>query len=272
MTISFKDKTVVVVGGSTGIGFATAKSFLDAGANVVYAGLEKESELEERLESKDAICYYRQLDATSETQMQEFTQFVKEEAGGCDVLFNNAGILMSKLLHEMSLEEWQRVMTVNLNSTFLGCKYFIPQMLEKGKGSIVNMSSVSGVLADHGFPAYNASKAAIANVTRNLAIDYAANNIRVNSVAPGSVKTRIYDNFANEVGGQEILDAGTNEVYPMGRIATCQEVANAVLFLASDLASFITGHNLLIDGGLTASTGAQHQWDRVREYYKIKSI
>lgn len=267
MEVRFDGKTVVVIGGSTGIGLAATKAFLEAGATVYFTGIEEAEALANFLKEHKEECNYCRLDVTKEKEVKAFARLVEEQTGGADVLFNNAGVLYSGLLHEQTLEEWERIMAVNTTGVFLCCKYFLPQMMQRKKGSIVNTSSMSGLLADYTFGAYNASKAAVANLTRNLALDYAPYKIRVNAVAPGSVKTAMYDQFAKEVGGKEILDAGTNEVYPMGRIATPEEVAHAVLFLASDQASFINGHNLVVDGGLTACTGAQHQWERVRDYY-----
>ncbi len=264
MEINFAGKTVVITGGSTGIGATTVKTFLESEAKVVFTGIEDESLVDfAQYEDFKGKVFYKRLDVTDEDAVAKFADYVKKEHGGCDILYNNAGILTHNLLHETPTEEWKRTMDVNVNGVFFSSKYFIPHMLEKGEGAIVNTCSISGEFADFTFCAYNASKGAVANMTRNMALDYAQYNIRVNAVAPGSVRTSMYNNFAEGMG-QEILDIGTNKAYPMGRIAEPQDVANAVVFLASDKASYITGAHLFVDGGITAWSGAQHLWDDVK--------
>jgi len=269
MEIRFDGKTVVIIGGSTGIGAAAVKGFIESGGCVYFTGIEPEAQinLQDYCGGNKDRCFYYQLDVTNEGAVGRFADYVRDNTDGCDVLFNNAGILIANRVHELSLDEWNKVMAVNATGVFLGSKYFLPQMIAKGGGSIVNTSSMSGLFADYTFASYNASKAAVANLTRNMAMDYAKEHIRVNAVAPGSVKTSMYSNCADGVGGIDILDIGHEEVYPMGRIATPEEIADTVQFLASDQASFITGHILVVDGGITAYTGSQHQWERIRDYY-----
>lgn len=269
MDISFIGKVVVITGGSTGIGRATAKKFLEAGARVIFTGIEKDDDIALCDYSANAVEmseYYR-LDVTDETAVIRFAEHLDKHYGGCDVLFNNAGILTPHILHETPTEEWLKTINVNVNGLFFTSKYLIPLMLKKGGGAIVNTSSISGIQADYAYSSYNASKGAVANLTRNMALDYAQYHIRVNAVAPGSVRTSMYNNFANLVGGADLLNFGTNMVYPLGRIAEPDDVANAVLFLSSDKASFITGVNLVVDGGITAHTGAQHDWEAAAVLY-----
>lgn len=277
MEIRFDGKVVVITGGSTGIGAATVKLFLQSGANVIFTGIENEKDIDLAKYSDDACALpeYYQLDVSDEDAVIRFAAHVEEKYGGCDVLINNAGILVPHVLHETPTEEWLQTMNVNVNGVFYMSKHFIPQMIKKGGGAIVNTSSMSGLQADYTFAAYNASKGAVANLTRNMALDYAKYNIRVNAVAPGSVRTAMYNMFADLVGGADVLDFGTSMVYPLKRVGLPEEIANAVLFLASDKASFITGVNLVVDGGLTAHTGSQHNWEMVavlHEYYKNKSL
>lgn len=269
MEISFNGKIVVITGGSTGIGKATAKKFLESGARVIFTGIEKNSEvlLTEYSSNAEQMAEYYRLDVTDETAVIQFAEHIYKCYGGCDVLFNNAGILAPHILHETPTEEWLKTISVNVNGLFFTSKYLIPLMLKRGGGAIVNTSSISGLQADYAFSSYNASKGAVANLTRNMALDYAQYNIRVNAVAPGSVRTSMYNHFAALVGGADLLDYGTNMVYPLGRIAEPDDVANAVLFLASDKASYITGVNLMVDGGISAHTGAQHNWDSVAVLY-----
>lgn len=215
---------------------------------------------------------YYCLDVTDAKAVEEFAAYVDEKYDGADVLFNNAGILISHKCHECTIEEWDATMNIDVKGVFLCSKFFIPQMLRKGKGSIVNTSSMSGLAADQGYFSYNAAKGAVANMTRNMAIDYAKDGIRVNAVAPGSIKTQMYFRSAERVGGLGVLDYGCADVYPIGRNGYPEEVAACVLFLASDQASFVTGHNLVVDGGITANTGAQRRWDRIkREYEELQA-
>jgi meso-butanediol dehydrogenase/(S,S)-butanediol dehydrogenase/diacetyl reductase len=262
MDLRFDGKTVVVVGGSTGIGKATVREFSQSGGTVVFTGVEPSESI--NIQTYGAAEYCR-LDVTDEQAVRQFADRIEVKYGGADVLFNNAGILIPHCLHECTSEEWDRSMNVNARGAFLGCKYFIPQMIRKGGGAIVNTSSMSGLFADDGFAGYNASKGAVANLTRSAAVDYAKYGIRVNAVNPGSVRTSMYYNFGAAVGGEEVLERGHAEVYPLGRIGLPEEIAACVLFLASDRASFVTGHNLLVDGGITAHSGAHRHWERVRQ-------
>lgn len=266
MNLRFDDKVVVVTGGSSGIGKTTAQAFIKAGGKVIFTGIEDPSSIDMK-EYENAEYYV--LDVANENEVVAFAAHVKEKYGGADVLFNNAGILIPHKCHECTLEEWEKTMDINVKGVFFCAKYFLPQMMEKGKGSIVNTSSMSGLLADRNYFSYNASKGAVSNMTRNMAIDYAQYGIRVNAVNPGSIKTPMYFGASERVGGQEVLDYGMADVYPIGRNGYPEEVAACVLFLASDEASFVTGHNLVVDGGITAFTGAQHKWDRVKREFDM---
>ena len=266
MEIRFDEKVVVVTGASRGIGKATAKEFAESGATVIATGIESPKEI--NIEEIGCTKYVR-LDVTDEQEIASFAKYVWEQYGGCDILHNNAGILIPHMLHECTTEEYDSTMAVNARGLYLCSRYFIKQMMEKGGGAIVNTCSMSGLQADPGYFSYNASKGAVANMTRSMALDYAPYHIRVNAVAPGSIKTEMHFRSAESVGGLDVLDYGIGEIYPLGRNGYPEEVAACVLFLASDKASFITGHNLVVDGGLTAGTGAapERQWLRlIREY------
>ena len=270
MDIRFDNKIVVVTGGSSGIGKAAAVEFLAAGAKVIFTGIEKPEDV--RLADygdggNEGRAEYYRLDVTREEEIAAFAKYVDAQYGGADVLHNNAGILIhpSHVIHECTAEEFDNTMVVNTRGVFLVAKYFIVQMIRKGGGAIVNTCSMSGLVADQNYFAYNVSKGAVANMTRNMAIDYAKYNIRVNAVNPGSIRTEMYTRYDN----LEVIDFAMADVYPIGRAGMPEEVAACVLFLASDRASFVTGHNMVVDGGLTASSHAPRNWERyIREYHE----
>jgi NAD(P)-dependent dehydrogenase (short-subunit alcohol dehydrogenase family) len=265
MDVRFDGKIVVITGASSGIGKATALEFIASGATVIFTGVEKPEDVV--LRDYSGAEYYR-LDVTREEEVAAFAKHVDEKYGGADVLHNNAGILIPHALHECSTEEYDLTMAVNTRGVYLVSKYFITQMMRKGGGAIVNTCSMSGLVADMNYFSYNASKGAVANMTRSMAIDYAPYNIRVNAVNPGSIKTDMYFRSAERVGGLDVLDFGMADEYPIGRNGYPEEVAACVLFLASDRASFVTGHNMVVDGGITANSGAQRKWDRIKREYQ----
>jgi len=187
---------------------------------------------------------------------EDARHMVEETAGRLgrlDILFNNAGILIEKPVHLLPVEEWDRVIDVNLKGVFLVSRHAIPLMLRQGSGVIINTGSVNSIVADYDDPAYCASKGGVALLTRAMALDYARSNIRVNAICPGWVETRMFRQEADTRGLS--LDtyreqAGRQE--PMGRIARPEEIAALVVFLASDESSFVTGSLMVIDGGITA--------------------
>lgn len=258
MNLAIESKVTVVIGGDSGIGEATVRLFAKAGAVIVFTGINTEKgkalekEVREGLKT-DKVVYFPS-NISKEDEVKKLADYVKTEWGGCDILFNNAGILLGSKIHETSTSDWQTVMNVNVNGYYLTSKYFIPQMIEKGGGAVINTSSVSGLYGDYDCCAYNVSKGAITNMTRAMAIDYAKYNIRVNAVCPGSTRTSMYDACAEYIG-REKCEKLFRSTYPGGRIAEPVEIAKVVLFLASDLASFVNGVNLPVDGGLTAHTG-----------------
>jgi meso-butanediol dehydrogenase/(S,S)-butanediol dehydrogenase/diacetyl reductase len=171
--------------------------------------------------------------------------------GGLDILFNNAGIGSFANAADLAVEDWRRVIDVDLSSVFYGCKAALPALRARGGGSIINTASISGLAGDFSFAAYNAAKAGVINLTRSVAIDHARENIRVNAVCPGPVDTPIISGINDLQGVREAWDARV----PMGRFARPEEIAAVVAFLASDDASYMTGAILAVDGGVTAHTG-----------------
>jgi meso-butanediol dehydrogenase/(S,S)-butanediol dehydrogenase/diacetyl reductase len=250
------NKISVITGGTSGIGKATVIRFAEEGAKVAFCGRRsdqgKQVEKEINAAGYPGQAYFFPCDVSIEQEVKEFAAFVKEKLGNCEVLFNNAGIHLAGKLHETPPQEWDRIMNVDLRGAYLVCYYFLPQMLEKKYGTIINMSSVSGLLGDTEMVAYNTAKGAITNMTRCMALDYAMDGIRVNAVCPGITRSEIVEHtFTSIKGAEEKFKAA----YPVHYIAEAVEVANAVVFLASRKCDFITGVNLPIDGGITAHTG-----------------
>jgi 2-keto-3-deoxy-L-fuconate dehydrogenase len=237
----FEGRRALVTGAGSGIGEAVARGLHAEGAEVVLADMAGNrvqalaAELGDRAQS-------RTLDVRDE-------EAVAEAMDGFDVLANVAGIGSTTNAPDTSLDVWENVFAVNARGTFLCCKHAIPGMIERGGGTIVNMGSVAGLVGIRNRAAYCASKGAVVAFTRALAIDHVGDGIRVNAVCPGTVDSPWVRRLVDEVG--ESLDA-LRARQPMGRLGTTDEVAQAVLYLASDAAAFVTGTALIIDGGLTA--------------------
>jgi NAD(P)-dependent dehydrogenase (short-subunit alcohol dehydrogenase family) len=236
-------KVCVVTGASGGIGAATVARFQDEGATVVGVDLLPDGPGDLSIEA----------DVTDEEAMRDVYARVREEYGRIDVLFNNAGIspIDDASVLDTSLEAWQRVQDVNLKSVFLCCKHGIPHLLERGGGSVINTASFVAVMgAATSQISYTASKGGVLALTRELGVEFARRNVRVNALCPGPVDTPLLkDLYANdpEQAARRLVHV------PMGRFADAVELANAVLFLASDESSYITASTFLVDGGLSAA-------------------
>lgn len=256
MELKLKDKVCVITGGTSGIGKRTVERFVEEGAKVVFCGRRKErgeAVVQGILEHGYAgEVRFFQADISNEEDVKRLAAYVKAEFGNCEVLFTNAGVHQSGKLHETTPEQWDRIMNIDVRGVYLCCYYFLPQMLEKNYGTIINMSSVSGMLGDTDMVAYNTAKGAITNMTRCMALDYADRGIRVNAVCPGMTRTEILENTFHCVNGAE---EKFKAAYPVHYVAEADQVADTVIFLASRVVDYINGVNLPIDGGLTAHTG-----------------
>lgn len=237
------DKVALVTGSCRGIGHAIAEAFAREGAVTIATGRSK---TDESFGPRSAGIDYRQLDVSQEEDWENVIGDVIDRYGRIDVLANNAGIIAYQSLHELSVAEWERVIATNQTGTWLGMRSVIPHMVSRRSGSIINVSSIWGNAAVAGAHAYHATKGAVRNMSKSAAISYAADNVRVNSVHPGFIKTPLTD--AQEVEINEFVVSQT----PMGRAGSPEEIANGVVFLASDEASFVTGSELVIDGGYLA--------------------
>jgi NAD(P)-dependent dehydrogenase (short-subunit alcohol dehydrogenase family) len=245
----FEDKVVLVSGGTRGIGLATAKLFAREGARVVVVGRDKDrtTEAAREVPGRGEVGDVSQTADCQRIVTQTLSLYAR-----LDILVNCAGVIFrNRTVEQTSEEEWDTTFDVNVKGTFLMCKYALPALREK-QGSIVNVSSYVGLVGFAGTSAYAASKAAILNLTRSMALDHAKEGIRVNAVCPGSVDTDMIHAAWQQFGDVEQAQKLWADKHPMGRIATPEEVGRAILFLASEEASFITGASLAVDGGITA--------------------
>lgn len=236
-----KNKTAIITGGASGIGAKIVERFLQEGATVIAADIAIEN-----IETSEKLIGMT-LDVSSEDQWDELTKRVYDKYGKIDILVNNAGVSTEKTLDQIDYEDWERTSKINGFGTMLGMKYTIPYMLKNNQGSIVNLSSVTA-LVGMGLNSYTASKGATRAITKAAATEYGKQGIRVNTVFPGVIQTPMVDGLQES---DQAL-AQINALTPMGRLGQPEEVANAILFLASDEASFITGAELSVDGGYSS--------------------
>lgn len=257
MDIRFDNKVVVVTGGANGIGEATACKFAELGATVAILDRDEAAgrKTAERLHSagKPARCY--PCDMASSAAVKGAIAAVVNDWGGIDVLVSNAGIQRYGNVVDTSEELWEEVMSVDLKGTFHLARHGLPAVIKRGGGSLVVVSSVQGLAALSKSAAYVTAKHGLIGLVRSIALDYAKHNIRANCVCPGTVDTPMMRRALAESAEPEKLMAKVNHMHVLGRIARAEEVANAIVFLASDWASFITGAALLVDGGMLLPAG-----------------
>lgn len=241
-----KDKVVIITGASGGIGRETALAVAREGGHVALFDIDETNLklLEEEIKNLGVQCKSYKVDVSNFEQVSTAVEQVINDFGKVDALTNIAGITRDNFLTKMPIEDWDRVIAVNLTGTFYCTKAVAPHMMERGSGCIVNISSVVGVYGNIGQTNYAASKAGVIGLTKTWAKEFAKKGMRVNAVAPGFIKTPMTDKVP-----EKILDQMIGKT-PMGRMGEPKEVANAILFLISDEASFITGHILHVDGGL----------------------
>ncbi len=253
MNISYKNKVVLVTGGTSGIGKAAAIAFAEAGAKVVLTGRrEKEgAEVVSRIKSAGGNASFVRTDVSHESDVKNAVEFTVSTYGRLDAALNNAGVEVMGPLDQVTEEQYRKTFDINVWGVLASMKHEVTAMLKTGGGSIVNVSSVAGHIALPGASIYVATKHAVEGLTKAAAIEYAKQNIRVNAVAPGTIETEMIDRMAGKEQDSEVRK-WLLSLHPVGRFGTGEDVAAAVLYLASDAAKFITGATLKVDGGWTA--------------------
>ena len=252
--MKLKGKVAIITGAGSGIGRATAVLFAREGAKVVVADLVmaagEETVTEIKVNGGEAI--FVQVDVSKSTEMEQMVRMAVETYGRLDILYNNAGLTLPAMVTETTEEMWTRSLDVNLKGVMLGCKHAIPEMLKNGGGSIINTASMLGLVASPRQAPYCAAKGGVVLLTKQVAIDYARDNIRVNCICPSEVDTPMHRQFIAASPDPAATKKRLMERIPLNRVAQPEEIAMAALFLASADSSYITGIALPVDGGLTA--------------------
>ncbi|MGC8618750.1 MAG: SDR family NAD(P)-dependent oxidoreductase, partial [Thermoplasmata archaeon] len=244
MSEKLKGRVIVVTGAAMGIGKATALAAAKEGAYVAVCDLNQAegNKTVDEINKNGGKARFYSLDVSNESQVKHVFEQIGKEMGDIYGLVNNAGIAgVSKPTHEVTLEEWNKVMSVNVNGVFLCTKYALPYMIKNKKGSIVNLSSIYGIVGAQDAPPYHASKGAVRLMTKTDALFYAKYNIRVNSVHPGFIDTPMVAGFAESTGNKQAVYEALKGLHPLGRLGKPEEIANVIVFLLSDDASFMTG-------------------------------
>ncbi len=252
MNLNLKGKVVVITGASSGIGAASALAFSREGASVVLADKlsNKGEELVSKIQSEDGKAYFLKCDVLHEEEIKNLIAKTVERFGRLDCAFNNAGIEgETGDTINCSTENWDRVLDTNLKAIWLCMKYQLPEMIKVGGGTIVNCSSIAGVVGFAGSPAYTASKHGVIGLTQSAALEFATKNIRINAICPGVIETPMIDRYTH---GESEKIKSLISAEPMARMGTAAEIAQAALWLCSSSSSFVTGHPLVVDGGWVA--------------------
>ncbi len=246
-------KVAIVTGAASGIGKATAMLCAREGASVVLADISDSEgcEVERQIRNAGGEATFIHSDVSKEPDVQNLIRQTIEKHRKLDILVNNVGILLEGSITTTSPEDWQRVLDINLNSVYLCCRFSIPEMVKTGSGAIVNISSIQAISGFHNSAGYAASKGAILSLTRQTAREYAGLGIRINSISPGIIETPIFGKAMESPSGREGLEERWSKQIPVGHYGLPEDIAFAAVYLVSDEASFITGANLVIDGGLS---------------------
>jgi NAD(P)-dependent dehydrogenase (short-subunit alcohol dehydrogenase family) len=245
-------RVALVTGAASGIGAACVARFAAEGAQIAGADLSAPAGSEWEHTAKTATrALALACDVRDEASVERMVADVVAQLGRIDIVVNAAGVAGGGAVHMLSADEWDRIVDTNLKGTFLVCKHAIARMFEQGGGSVINIASIEGIEGTEGGSAYNASKGGVVLLTKNLAIDYGRKNIRVNCICPGFIDTPMTASVFSSPGMTEYLER-FRDAHQLGRVGQPEEIASAALFLASEDASFVSGHALVVDGGFTA--------------------
>lgn len=248
----FEQQVAVVTGGGHGIGEATARRLAEEGARVAVLDIADPSEAVARMRDAGLSAHPYRADVSSADSVTEAAERVAADLGPVDVVVNNAGVLLPGSALTVSMDDWQRTFAVNVDAIMLTTRAFLPGMLQRGAGAIVNVASTGGLFGVPNLAAYNASKGAVVNLTRNLSTDFRREGVRINCVCPGWVPTGFNDPLLSGVTDAEVAEL-VDRTVPAGRQADPAEVAAAIAFLGSRDASYISGQALVVDGGMAAA-------------------
>lgn len=251
-----KDKVIIVTGGGLGIGEAACLLLAQEGANIAIVDINDQAgqAVVEKIKKAGGEAHYWHMNTGNEDEVKNVFHKVYKKYGKINVLVNNAGITgVNKPTHEITEDEWDALMQVNVKGVFFCTKHAIPYLLKVGAGSIINLSSIYGIISAPDIPAYHASKGAVRLMTKTDALLYANDKIRVNSIHPGYIWTPLVENFSKQhPGGIEAFMKDVASLHPLGHLGEPNDIAYGILYLASDESKFITGSELVIDGGYTA--------------------
>jgi NAD(P)-dependent dehydrogenase (short-subunit alcohol dehydrogenase family) len=252
--VRLEGKVAVVTGGASGIGEAIAARFAKEGARVIIGDVDERGGkiVAEAITKTGRRATHRRLDVSMEEDFRRLFAFAEEEFAAVDVMVNNAGIGVAGNVAEQTEPEWDLMMNVNAKGAFFGCKHAVRHMLERGGGVIINIASVAGMVGVQNRAGYGASKMAIIGLTKSVAVDYAEYGIRANSISPGTVETPWIGEILADNPEPEEARKKMEQRQPIGRMGTPEEIASLAVYLASNESSFMTGSNVVIDGGLTA--------------------
>ena len=249
-----ENKHVTITGAAAGIGLAIARAMAAEGANLTLGDVQDErgEAAAQSIRDCSGNAVFRRCDVSRYEDVAALVEATVSEWGGIDVLVNNAAVAIGGMpVHEMKLEQWDKLISVNLSSVFYGCKAALPHMIRAGQGVIINIASAQGHVGLDGWTAYAGAKGAIMSMTRQMAVEFGRHGVRVNSISPGTIETPMNQQVVAEMGAH-IAETWV-KMHPIGRIGKPEEVAEAAVYLASDLAGFTTGIDLKVDGGLTGA-------------------
>ncbi len=248
---SLERKVAMITGAASGIGLATAKRLAEMGASIALVDINepKGKEVAEEIKSLGRKAIFFRCDVTSDSDCKKTTEDVYQEFSKIDILFNNAGVIRRKNIVELSEEEWDLVLNVNLKAIYLLSRHVIPRMIDDGGGSIINTGSGWGLKGGPNAAAYCAAKGGAVNLTRAMAIDHGRQGIRVNCVCPGDIDTELLHDEAVQLGLDEAEFMKAAADRPLHRVGLPEDIANAVLYFASDMSGWVTGSGLVVDGG-----------------------